>query len=101
MEYNKQMVEEEKASREKLLEKLDSEIATLRTRLDKINETQKEVERGVNVNNNTSGSGLNGGNRYGQYDYSKNDNGKGGMNAAGIARGRRMAEGGKRDQEAK
>ena len=52
----------------------------------------------MQANNSSGGSGLNGGNRYGQYDWSKNDNGNGGLNNAGIARANRMAEGADRDR---
>ena len=55
----------------------------------------------MEANNMSSGSGLNGGNRYGQYDYGKNNNGNGGMDPAGIARANRMAEGAERDRVSK
>ena len=101
LELDKKALEEYKKGKEESLQKLDSEIATLRERLDKINKGQEKVQKGMEANNRSSGSGLNGGNRYGQYDYGKNNNGNGGMDPAGIARANRMAEGAERDRVSK
>lgn len=101
LELDKKALEEYKKGKEESLQKLDSEIATLRERLDKINKSQEKVQKGMEANNSSSGSGLNGGNRYGQYDYGKNNNGNGGMDQAGIARANRMAEGAERDRVSK
>lgn len=52
----------------------------------------------MTVNNQPGGNGINGANRYGPYDWSKNMDADGNLNLAGVDRARRMAKGGDRDK---